>query len=194
MVTDKTSTDTFATGSPVIISATFEAPPPIEGLPCGVPAPPQGKAIGLFELRERLSPGRPRTSPAGNEWLRVPACGSVFLLLLVYTLTQAAIALCDALPPGPGAGILLTLLACLIHGALHHREEEPDAPLPSQEQRRRFDHMMEVREGAWMKARGLGRRQLGPGTRERLLGLAVDVPWLTDAGGAPIDVDCWGDF
>lgn len=195
--------DATSNTSPNLISAIFMPPPPIDNLPPAEPVPQTSKTterIGLFELRRRLD--HPHASPTRSASLGpinlltiattiyyvhtrnviddveaivsfVLSLGSVFYLLMHVTAVLSMI--------GTVGLFVSPSLASLVHDILSPSDED-DAPMPTKEQRRRYHHMIEEREAR--KAR----KHVG------LLSLAINLQWPTDAGGAPIDVDSWGDF
>lgn len=202
--------------SPNLISAVFTLPPPpISDLPRpslndSTSTPHKearaDKRIGLFELRRRL--GAQHTAPSTHELTVDDLVGWTALLCLcaaayiahcehgishiIASLGEVLVALmhiCAALSLfGVAAGVCSSSFASYIHDALSppYDDQEDEVPLPPPTQRAKYLHMIEERETHrehYKSRRGRG----------RLLGLSIDEAWPTDAGGAPIDVDGWGD-
>lgn len=90
---------------------------------------------------------------------------------------------------GACAVVLSPSFASSVYDAISPPVDDEDYPLPPEEQQRKYAFMMEHHEAV----AGTGKRRPlhSPPT---LLGLAINIQGPTDAGGAPIDVDAWGDF
>jgi len=188
--------------SPDLIFTANFVPPPIDMLPPREHRSNQPREhanqprIGLFELRRQLD-RRPARSSSSYSWLTPVA---VLLLLfmsyesilsilsfsvwclgsLLNFLTLAFVALSMI---GTLGVVCSSRVGSLVHDAISppNDDEHEEVPLPSEDRRRRYEYMANLHE--WLKI-----------PTPSLLGLAVNIRSPTDAAGAPIDADAWGDF
>lgn len=200
-----------STSSPDLIFTDFGAPPP--PMEMSLVPPPHVRQndprIGLFELRTRLD-RRPGSSPlasvvsassasssSSTPWLTslaVITVSSVCYDSIIRLVTSSILGLGSLLHLLVLSAAALSLfgtigiasssrIGSLFYDAisLHDEDAHEEVPLPSADRRRRYDFMDRLHECL-------------RGPKPTLLGLAVDVRSPTDAGGAPIDVDAWGDF
>ena len=218
MNSNKPETYDSAASPNLVFAASFGTLPPLQAdlppaeLAAAANSSNGGTAarIGLFELRHRLDQrhARPKRSST-RPWLSLMVVALVFMSSGGVIIRALSSILHSVAAFGSGyAGVLSSVVqvvsivstagvyavclspsfASFVHDAITPPEDE-DYPLPSREQQRKYAYMQEHHECV----AGTAKRCLLP-VSSALLSLAVSVNGPTDAGGAPIDVDAWGDF